>query len=154
MSKSVCLTAGIFVALSSFEVALVNTAVIAQEYPGCFMLSRSGSLVTLNSICLEKIEISQPKLVFSDLQSQLILDGTMAQVRGTVTNSSNQVVPISVIYFQLVTDTRIISSANVPVQTGDGLKPGESLSFDKVMSKSDLGDVPPSGIKVQVIKYQ
>lgn len=98
------MTAALSIALISSlsEVALVHTAASAQEYSGCFMISNLGSLLNLDVLCSDEIKISQPKLVFSALQSQLILDDTMAQVRGTVTNPSNQVVPLSLICFQLV----------------------------------------------------
>ena len=156
MPKIVYLTAALSIALISSlsEVALVHTAASAQEYSGCFMISNLGSLVNLDVLCSDEIKISQPKLVFTALQSQLILDGSMAQVTGTVTNRSNQVVPLSLIYFQLVADTRILASSSISVETGDGLNPGESLSFDKVINKSHLGNVAPSVIEVKITKYE
>ena len=155
MAKSAYLTA-LYVALFSFavEVASSDTVASAQEYPGCFMVSQVGNLVELNALCATTMRVPQPKLVFTDIESQLILEGTMAQVRGTVTNLSSQVVSISRIYFQLVADTKVLASSTVLVATGNGLNPGESLSFDKVLSKSDLRNIAPDKIKVQIIKYE
>lgn len=138
---------------SLFELVSIND-VSAQEHPGCFMINSTGQLVNLSVLCLNKAETLKPTLVFTGLQSHLILDGTMAQVRGTVTNISNQIVPLSQIKFQLLADRQILASNTILVETGSGLKPGESLSFDKVIDKSDLGDLPQNTIKVQVTNYQ
>ena len=118
------------------------------------MITRSGKVVGLNVLCQGKTETPQAQLMFTNLESQLILDGTMVQVRGTVTNRSSQAVPLSQIYFQLVVDNRILTSNTIPIEKSDGLKPGESISFDKVLSKSELADVPPSEIKVEITQYQ
>ena len=150
-----------FLGLSSFfpivliatlsSITLFRTDSVAQEYPVCFMIDGSNQVIDLNRLC--KTETAQPTLLFKDLKSQLIFGGNMAEVKGTVTNSSSQVIPLSNIYFQLVADNRVLSSSAVEIAKEDGLKPGESLAFEKVISKRDLGHVPPSAIEVQVTRY-
>lgn len=130
---------------------LFRTNAIAQGDPACFLVDQSGRLTDLNHLC--KTETAQPKLLFQDLKSQLIFGGNAAEVKGTVTNNSNQVIPITNIYFQLIADNRILSSSAIEVPKADGLKPGESLAFEKVISKGDLENIPPSAIEVQVIRY-
>jgi len=144
----------LYLAISVWFALFAALSVSAQEYPGCFMLSYSGSLVDLNTLCTDKAANLQPPLVFSSLQSQPILDGAMTQVRGTVTNNSTSVVPLSRIYFQLVANSKILVASAILVDTGSGLNPGESISFDKVLSKSDLGNVPLAAIEVKVTKYE
>ncbi|HAA29175.1 MAG TPA: hypothetical protein DCE56_17595 [Cyanobacteria bacterium UBA8553] len=133
------------------SITLFRTDSVAQENPVCFMVDRSNQVINLNRLC--KTETAQPTLLFKDLKSQLIFDGNMAEVKGTVTNSSSQVIPLSNIYFQLVADNRVISSSAVEIAKEDGLKPGESMAFEKVISKRDLGNVPPSAIQVQVTRF-
>lgn len=133
------------------SIALFRSNSIAQEYPACFMIDRSDRVINLNRLC--KTETPQPILLFTNLKSQLIFGGNMAEVKGTVTNSSSQVIPIMNIYFQLVADNRVLSSSAIEIAKEDGLKPGESLAFEKVISKRDLGNVSPTAIEVQVTRY-
>jgi len=130
---------------------LFRTDAIAQGDPACFFVDQSGRLTDLNHLC--KTETVQTKLLFKALKPQLIFGGNAAEVKGTVTNNSNQVIPITNIYFQLIADNRVLSSSAIEILKADGLKPGESLAFEKVISKGDLGNVPPSVIEVQVTRY-
>src|SRR5919202_5712028 len=130
------------------SVVLFRTDAIAQQDPVCFMVDRSDRVIDLNHLC--KAETAQPKLLFKDLRSQLIMGGNVAEVKGTVTNTSSEVIPITNIYFQLVANNRILSSSAIEIPKAEGLKPGESLAFEKAISKRDLGNVPPSAIEVQV----
>ena len=133
------------------SIALFRSDSIAQEYPVCFMVDRSNRVIDLNCLCTT--ETAQPTLLFKDLKSQLIFGGNLAEIKGTVTNSSTQMIPITNIYFQLVADNRVLSSSAIEIAKADGLKVGESLAFEKVISKRDLGNVPPSMIEVQVTGY-
>jgi hypothetical protein len=144
------LSAVLFVFLSA--TSLFHTNAVAQEYPACFLVDRSGRIVNLNHLC--ETETAESKLLFRDLKSQLIFGGNAAEVQGTVTNSSSQVIPITNIYFQLVADNRVLSSSAIEIAKADGLKPGESLAFEKVISKNDLGNLPPSAIQVRVTRYE
>lgn len=139
----------LFASLSVTSVFRTNT--VAQENPVCFLVDQSDRVVNLNHLC--KTETAQSKLLFKDLRSELIFGGKAAEVKGTVTNSSSQVIPVTNIYFQLVADNRVLSSSAIDVAREDGLKPGESFAFSKAISKNDLGNVSPSAIEVQVTRY-
>lgn len=156
MQKSINLTAAICITLISSlcETATVETAVVAQEHPGCFLITGSGTLVDLNNLCTQAKQQVEP-LVFSGLEFQPPLLGLKpAEVKGSVTNRSSQVVALKIIYIQLVADNRIIAASDIPVETGSGLQPGESLSFDTVISRKKLGKVPEDKVNVQVTRYE
>ncbi len=156
MQKSTDLIIAISISLMSFlyETAIFKNVATAQEYPGCFLINQSGRLIELNNLCTLVQKQVEP-LLFSSLEFQPPLIGLKpGEVRGSVTNHSNQVVPLKIIYIQLVAGNQIIASNDIPVETGSGLQPGESLSFDTVISSKKLGKVPENGVKVQVNRYE
>lgn len=128
---------------------------IAQYYSGCFMLTESGSLVDLNSLCGVS---DRPKdssgLEFSQLQFQPSSFGNFAEIKGTVTNRSGQTIPLQVIHIRILNENRVLTSSTIAVNTGNGLSPGESLTFDKVINQKKLGGVIPDTAKVEVTRYQ
>lgn len=128
---------------------------IAQYYSGCFMLTESGNLVDLNSLCgISDRQANSRTLEFSQLQFQPSSFGNFAEVRGTVTNRSEQIIPLQVIYIRILNENRFLSSSTIPVDTGNGLSPGQSLTFDKVINRKNLGGVIPATAKVEVTQYQ
>lgn len=147
------ITAISIVILPLWQIAIESVA--AQEYPDCFLITQSGTLVELNNICIPAKNQQVEPLIFSGLEFQPPLIGLKAgEVRGAVTNRSTQVVPLKLIYIQLIADNRVIAASNILVETGSGLQPGESLSFDTVIGSKKLGSVPESPIKVQVTRYE
>jgi hypothetical protein len=156
MQKSLNLTTvGIALILSLWKIALLKKAVIAQEYPGCFLINQSGTLINLKNLCTSVQQQQVEPLLFNGLEFQPPLVGLKAgEIRGAVTNRSSQVVPLKIIYIQLVADNQIIALSDISVETGNGLQPGESLSFDTVISSKKLGKVPENGVKVQVARYE
>ena len=130
-------------------------SVAAQEHPDCFLITQSGTLVELNNICIPAKNQQVEPLIFSGLEFQPPLVGLKAgEVRGAVTNRSTQVVPLKVIYIQLIADNRVIAASNILVETGSGLQPGESLSFDTVIGSKKVGSVPDEDVKVEVTRYE
>lgn len=130
-------------------------SVAAQEYPDCFLITESGTLVELNNICIPAKNQQVEPLIFSGLEFQPPLVGLKAgEVRGAVTNRSTQVVPLKVIHVQLIADNRVIAASNILVETGGGLQPGESLSFDTVIGSKKLGSIPDEEVKVEVTRYE
>ena len=130
-------------------------SVVAQEHPDCFLITQSGTLVELNNICIPAKNQQVEPLIFSGLEFQPPLVGLKAgEVRGAVTNRSTQVVPLKVIYIQLIADNRVIAASNILVETGSGLQPGESLSFDTVIGSKKVGSVPDEDVKVEVTRYE
>ena len=130
-------------------------SVAAQEHPDCFLITQSGTLVELNNICIPAKNQQVEPLIFSGLEFQPPLIGLKAgEVRGAVTNRSTQVVPLKVIYIQLIADNRVIAASNILVETGSGLQPGESLSFDTVIGSKKVGSVPDEEVKVEVTRYE
>lgn len=51
-------------------------------------------------------------------------------------------------------NNRVIAASNIPVETGNGLQPGESLSFNTGISSNKIGKLPKGGFKVEVIRYE
>lgn len=156
MQKSVKLTIAVISVLGLFlwEVAPCKNMAIAQEYPGCFLITQSGTLVKLNNLCTA-IKDQQVPLEFSGLEFQPPILGLKAgEIRGAVTNRSNQVVPLKIIHIQLVANNQVITSTNIPVETDNGLQPGESLSFDTVIASRQIGEVPEDEVKVEVTRYE
>lgn len=130
-------------------------SVAAQEQPDCFLITESDTLVELNNICISAKNQQVEPLIFSGLEFQPPLVRLKAgEVRGAVTNRSNQVVPLKVIYIQLIADNRVVTASNILVETGSGLQPGESLSFDTVIGSKKLGSVPDEEVKVEVTRYE
>lgn len=154
MQKYINLTAtGIALISSLWQAKVENVA--AQEYPDCFLITQSGTLVELNNLCNSVKNQQAEPLVFSGLEFQPPILGLKAgEVRGSVTNSSSQVVLLKVIYIKLMAENRVITSSNVLVETGSGLQPGEVLSFDTVISSKKLGKLPEQRVKVEVTRYE
>lgn len=147
------ITAISIVLLPLWQISIKNVA--AQEYPDCFLITQSGTLVELNNICTSAKNQQVEPLIFSGLEFQPPLVGLKAgEIRGAVTNRSTQVVPLKVIYIQLIADNRVIAASNISVETGSGLQPGESLSFDTMIGSKKLGNVPENPIKVEVTRYE
>lgn len=153
MPKFVNLTAALcisFIATLS-EVAIIHTTTNAQEYPGCFMIDRAGIFVDLKGLCplsesaSRRVGESEGReelnpLVFSALElKQPILNGNLTQVKGFVTNRSSQPLPLSLISFQLVANERLLASNTIEVAASNGLKPGKSIRFMKLMKQTNEG---------------
>lgn len=153
MQKYILTTIGI--ALISFvcEITTVKN-VVAQEYPGCFLITKEGTVVELNKLCTLSKQTAEP-LEFSDLEFQPAIDGLKsAGVQGAVTNRSNKVILLKTIYFQLVANNRVIAASNIQIETGNGLQPGESLSFNTGISSNKVGKLPEDGVKVEITSYE
>lgn len=157
MQKSLNLTIAVISVLGLFlwEVATDKNMAIAQEYPGCFLITQSGTLVKLNNLCTAIKDQQVEPLEFSGLEFQPPILGLKAgEIRGSVTNRSNQVVPLKIIHIQLVANNQVITSTNIPVETDNGLQPGASLSFDTVIASRQIGGVPEDEVKVEVTRYE
>lgn len=153
IKKPINLITVISIVISPLWYAIESVA--AQEYPDCFLITESGTLVELNNICIPAKNQQVEPLIFSGLEFQPPLVGLKAgEVRGAVTNRSTQVVPLKVIYIQLIADNRVIAASNILVETGGGLQPGESLSFDTVIGSKKLGSIPDEEVKVEVTRYE
>lgn len=147
----------LIIAISIVSSPLWHTiqSIVAQEHPDCFLITQSGTLVELNNICIPAKKQQVEPLMFSGLEFQPPLVGLKAgEVRGAVTNRSTQVVPLKVIHIQLIADNRVIAASNILVETGSGLQPGESLSFDTVIGSKKLGSVTDEDVKVEVTRYE
>ncbi len=146
----------ISIALISFvcEITTIKN-VIAQEYPGCFLITKDGTVVELNNLCtLSKKQTAEP-LEFSNLEFQPAIAGLKsAGVQGAVTNRSNKVIVLKRIYFQLVASNRVIAASDIQVETGNGLQPGESISFNTGISNNKIGKIPEDGVKVEITSYE
>lgn len=157
MQRSINLTAGICIALvaSSIESGLFHNNALAQEYPGCFLITQLGTLVDLNNLCNITEKQQAEPLMFSGLEFQPPLLGLKpGEIKGAVTNRSNKVIALKVIYVQLVVDNQVIASSDIQIETGSGLQPGESLSFDTIISSKKLAKVPDEEVKVEVTRYE
>lgn len=93
--------------------------------------------------------------MFSGLEFQPPLLGLKpGEIKRAVTNRSNKVIALKVIYIQLVADNQVIASSDIQIETGNGLQPGESLSFDTIISSKKLAKVPDEEVKVEVTRYE
>lgn len=135
--------------------AIGAIAAKAQEYPGCFLMMQ-GEFVDLSSLCggSASSTANSAAIVFSNLKLQSIFNDSLLEVVGTATNPSSQVMPISVVYFQLVAGNQVLTSSAIEVEAGNGLAPGQSMEFSKVISASDLQSYASSGVAVQVTQYR
>lgn len=153
IKKPINLITAISIVISLLWHAIETAA--AQEHPDCFLITQSGTLVELNNICIPAKNQQVEPLIFSGLEFQPPLVGLKAgEVRGAVTNRSTQVVPLKVIHIQLIAANRVIAASNILVETGSGLQPGESLSFDTVIGSKKLGSMPDEEVKVEVTRYE
>lgn len=143
----------LFASLSGLAIGAI--AAQAQEYPGCFLVTQ-GSFVDLSSLCGGNAPSANDSatIVFNNLRLQSILNDSLVEVVGTATNPSSQVMPISVVYFQLVADNQVLSSSAIEVEAGNGLAPGQSMEFSKVISASDLKSYASSGVAIRVTQYR
>ncbi|KJH70710.1 FxLYD domain-containing protein [Aliterella atlantica] len=153
MQKYISTTIGI--ALLPFVCAIATfKSVIAQEYSGCFLITTAGTVVELNKLCTLNDEQTAEPLEFSGLEFQPPIAGLKsAGIQGSVTNRSNKVILLKTIYFQLLANNRVVAASNIQVETGNGLQPGESLSFNAGIGSS-IDGLPEDGVKVEVIKYE
>lgn len=153
MQKYISTTIGI--ALIPFVCAIATfRSVVAQEYPGCFLITTAGTVVELNKLCTLSNKQTAESLEFNGLEFQPPIAGLKsAEIQGSVTNRSSQIIPLRTIYFRLVANNQVIAASNIRVETGNGLQPGESLSFNAGIGSSEDG-LPEDGVKVEVIKYE
>lgn len=154
MQKYILTTIGI--ALIQLTIAIIPVKKAAtQEYPGCFLITKAGTVVELNNLCtLDEKQASDP-LEFSGLEFQPPIAGLKSgEIQGSVTNKSNKVILLKTIYFQLVANNQVIGNSNVSVETGKGLQPGESLSFSTAINSSQLGKLPEERVRVEVTRYE
>lgn len=154
MQKYILTTTGI--TLIPFVCAIATGKnVVAQEYPGCFLITTTGTVVELNNLCTLSNQQTAEPLEFSGLEFQPPIAGLKsAGIQGSVTNRSNKVILLKTIYFQLLANNRVVAASNIRVETGDGLQPGESLSFNTGISSNNVGDLPENGIEVEVTRYE
>lgn len=154
MQKYILTTIGIALIPFVCEITTVEN-VIAQEYPGCFLITKEGTVVELNNLCTSSKKQTVEHLKFSDLEFQPAIAGLKsAGVQGAVTNRSNKVILLRTIYFQLVANNRVIAASNIQVDTGNGLQPGESISFNTGISSNKVGKLPEDGVKVEITSYE
>jgi len=148
---TICITLIPFI----YEITTVKNVVVAQEYPGCFLITKAGTVVELDNLCVLDEEQTAEPLEFTGLEFQPPIAGLKSGgVQGSVTNRSNKVIPLKTIYFQLVANNRVIAASDIPVETGNGLQPGESLSFNTGISSNKVEKLSEDGIKVEVTRYE
>ncbi len=154
MQKYILTTISIALIPFVCEITTVKN-VVAQEYPGCFLITTAGTVVELNNLCTLGKEQTAETLEFSALEFQPPIAGLKSGgVQGSVTNRSNKVILLRTIYFQLVANNRVIAASNIPVETGNGLQPGESLSFNTGISSNKIGKLPEEEVKVEITRYE
>lgn len=153
MQKYILTTTGIALIPLTIAISSVQKAA-TQEYPGCFLITTTGTVVELNKLCTKDAEQTEP-LEFSGLEFKPPIAGLKpGEIQGAVTNKSNKVILLKTIYFQLIANKQVIGASNVSVETGNGLQPGESLSFNTAISSRKLGRLPVEGVSVEVTRYE
>ena len=141
--------------LSSLGLSASAQTSPVSESPACFMVTSSGQVRNLNSVCNMSHSGTFP-LTFSQMDLRVSLDAKNPQltVSGIVTNASQKRVAVSKVVCQLLLNNRVVSTSEVPIITGSGgLRPGESRSFNQPLNMPNLDGVPLSRLRVQVASF-
>ena len=157
VSRAVLVMGGITTGLLlSFEVPLNCPAIAVPDYPACYIITTSGKLQDLNSLCRFGDGLVNSPLRFSEMGLQVAVRDARPQliVKGIVTNASAKRVPVSKVNCQLLLNDRIISTNQIPIITGrGGLHPGESRSFNQALNIQNLEEVSLSNLRVKVTSF-
>lgn len=138
------------------EGSCLSRRAIAQEYEGCWMVSSAGAVIDLNgSVCPRSpaAPVSTP-LSFANLRVESTHDGRVA-VLGSVTNRSNQPVPLILVEYKLIDSQsqEVIYKGLVPLATPGTLQAGESINFSRLLNTRRLPQKPLTAITVQIDRH-
>lgn len=118
----------------------------------CFMEWQGRTIDLTNSMCgsstgdeiptEEANADSDSDIRVSDVQIEPTMNGTAVQIKGTVTNESDEVSSVSLVHFDVINerDGSVVTSDAAEVEVGAGIEPGEQIAFSKVISTNTLSE--------------
>ncbi|OKH28462.1 hypothetical protein NIES1031_04295 [Chroogloeocystis siderophila 5.2 s.c.1] len=89
----------------------------------------------------------------SDLRIELAENG-LPEVKGTLTNESNQLGEVPIIQFNVIDqrNNRILASEAIALDSSNGIAPGEQMSFIKAINTNILSSgVTLSDLHVEIV---
>lgn len=141
---------------------LFPTGALAQDTL-CFMEWHGNIIDLSSSICKSKIEnniagakiksLSASDIRLADVQIEHTADGTLLEIRGTITNESSKVSSLSLVKFNVINqqNNRILTTDSVVVEAISGIEPGEQIAFSKLINKNIVGgNVKISDLRVEI----
>jgi hypothetical protein len=144
-----------------FCLTLFPKVVFAQDAL-CFM-EWHGNIIDLTiSVCKTKINnisaakpnsLSASDIRLSNVEIEQAINGTSLEIKGTITNESEQVSSLSVVKFNVINhqNGRVLTTDTIILEAGAGLEPGEQIAFSKLISKNIVGgNVKISDLNVEI----
>lgn len=98
--------------------------------------------------------ISLEKIRFSDVIITPTADENVVEIKGNLTNESNLVGVLPIIKLDVVDqrNNQVVASTSLSVEAGDGINPGEQMSFTQMLNPSTFNyRASLSDLKVKVI---
>lgn len=136
--------------------ALFPTVASAQDSV-CFMQWRGRTIDLSRSICgnsrgdeipTEEANAEEPipdadsDIRVSNVRIEPAKDENAVEIKGTITNESDQVSSLSLVQFDVINeqDGSVVTSDAAEVEAGSEIEPGEQIAFSKIINKNTLGE--------------
>lgn len=135
---------GILFCLTLFpKVVFAQDALCFMEWHGNIIdLTISVCKTKINNISAAKLNsLSASDIRLSNVEIEQAINGTSLEIRGTITNESEQVGSLSVVKFNVINhqNGRVLTTDTIILEAGAGLEPGEQIAFSKLISKNIVG---------------
>ena len=144
-----------------FCLTLFPKVVFAQD--ALFFMEWHENIINLTiSVCKTKINnisaakpnsLSASDIRLSNVEIEQAINGTSLEIKGTITNDSEQVSSLSVVKFNVINhqNGRVLTTDTIILEAGAGLEPGEQIAFSKLISKNIVGgNVKISDLNVEI----
>ncbi|WP_143167696.1 hypothetical protein [Chroogloeocystis siderophila] len=145
--------------------SLFPTVIVAQDSL-CYIEWRGQFIDLSHNLCDNKPQSSFRELTatkrqmiplnnvrVSDLRIELAENG-LPEVKGTLTNESNQLGEVPIIQFNVIDqrNNRILASEAIALDSSNGIAPGEQMSFIKAINTNILSSgVTLSDLHVEIV---
>ncbi|MBE9190245.1 hypothetical protein IQ230_07695 [Gloeocapsopsis crepidinum LEGE 06123] len=148
---------------------LLFPQVILAQDPLCYVEWR-GEIIDLSSSICNKTRIinkilpnrdkSKPQIIslenirFSEVTITPTADKNILEIKGNLTNESNLAGVLPVIQLNVFDqrNNQVVASTSVSIEAGDGIDPGEQMSFTKMLHTSTFNHLATlTNLKVKVI---
>ncbi|PPS45772.1 hypothetical protein [Chroococcidiopsis sp. TS-821] len=146
--------------------SLFPTVIVAQDSL-CYIEWRGQFIDLSNNLCdkkpqssaIRELTVTKRQVIplnnvrVSELRIELAENGT-PEVKGTLTNESNQVGELPPIQFNVIDqrNNRVLASETVTFDSNNGIEPGEQISFIKAISPDIFSNgVTPSDLQLKII---
>lgn len=133
--------------LTAAIMAIAAPKVIA-EVPLCYMLTPTGKVVNLNSICGVDNIVAPASITATNLSLNLpdAEYNFSPRIEATITNHSRKSVRVAVVQLQIKSSSTILTT--VPIFMNETLAPGQSVPASGLFNQSELKGIDSSKLSV------